>query len=242
VDFDQNPECALGVIFDSDREFQVPSRASPDVANRGADTIHGTKLTVMLGGHYWDGLPESFLPSPADAVEMAKRVVERHLRLDPSLTQQAVASTKLCRNCIPQHVVGHGKRMWDAHGELEWAFKGRLAVAGQSYTPPGVLGSVRAARDVAMQIGGAWRGPNNIEESVEAIDDEEERARIKGIIKAHGGVAEWLGTSELKPSLSVGDTGLARFGKTKFVAVPKVLLPLRFNAPDQQDDEDIVKK
>lgn len=209
VGFDQNPECALGVIFDSDREFPPPTRSAPEVVNRGADTIQGTKLTVMLGGHYWDGIPSDYLPNAAAAAEMAKKAVERHLNLDPSLTAQAVASTKLCRQCLPQHLVGHGKRMAHAHRELEWGFKGRLAVAGQSYTSPGVLGTVRAARDVAMQIGGAWR--------MDRVEKEKLGAKIG---------------AETDADLSVGDTGLERFGKYFFTAVPKIWLPLRFDGPD----------
>ncbi|KAL2126886.1 hypothetical protein VTI74DRAFT_11662 [Chaetomium olivicolor] len=148
---DQNPECVLGVIFDSDREFTLPV-ASSETINRGADTIHGTKLTVMLGGHYWDELPPSFLPSQEEAVELAKTAVARHLNLPLELTQHVVASTKLCRDCIPQPLVGHAGRMRAAHGEIEWGFKGRLAVAGQSYQKPGVLSMLRAALDIARHV------------------------------------------------------------------------------------------
>lgn len=153
---DQNPECVLGVIFDSDREFPLPSWSHPDPVNRGADSVQGTKLTVMLGGHYWDDLPESYLPSEAEAIEMAKRAVARHLGLAPELTAQAHASAKLCRDCIPQHLVGHRERMKALHNELEWGYKGRLAVAGGSYQNPGVLPLLRAAWDVAAQVAG-WQ-------------------------------------------------------------------------------------
>lgn len=153
-----NPECILGVIFDSDREFPLPSASNPHPANLGADTVHGTKLTVMMGGHYWDDLPRSFLPDEDTAIDMAKRAVQRHLRLDPALAEKAVARAELCADCIPQHVAGHAGRMRAAHAELQWAFKGRLAVAGQSYQSPGVLASLRAGRDIAFQIGSTFRG------------------------------------------------------------------------------------
>ena len=42
VPFKQTPNRALGVVFDSD-------------ATIGQDAIPGTKLTVMLGSHWWDG-------------------------------------------------------------------------------------------------------------------------------------------------------------------------------------------
>ncbi|KAL2165239.1 hypothetical protein VTH06DRAFT_535 [Thermothelomyces fergusii] len=152
--FEQNPECVLGVIFDSDREFPLPNPAEPDPDPRGADTVRGTKLTVMMGGHYYADWPPHALPHARRAEEAALAAVERHLRLPPELAAQARASAKLCRDCIPQHVVGHAARMRAAHAELDLAFRGRLAVAGQSYQNPGVLNMLRAARDVAVQIAG----------------------------------------------------------------------------------------
>ncbi|KAH6853683.1 hypothetical protein B0I37DRAFT_12876 [Chaetomium sp. MPI-CAGE-AT-0009] len=163
--FDQNPECVLGVIFDSDRESPLPTESNPDPAYRGADTVPGTKVTVMMGGHYWDGWPLSTMADTERAKEAALAAVARHLDLPPELTEQAHASAKFRRECIPQHLVGHRARMRSAHAELEWAFKGRLAVAGQSYQNPGVVGLARAGRDVALQIAGR-EGPRTAEWSV----------------------------------------------------------------------------
>ncbi|KAK4165809.1 Protoporphyrinogen oxidase [Cladorrhinum sp. PSN259] len=152
LNFEQNPECVLGVLFDSDREF-LPNPEEPGTFfNRGSDTVHGTKLTVMMGGHYWDDLPEELLPDAKSAAEQAKKAVARHLGWPESWAEHAVAGTKLCRECIPQHVVGHIKRMRAAAGELSWAFKGKLAVVGGSYQPPGVMSSIRGARDIAQHI------------------------------------------------------------------------------------------
>jgi oxygen-dependent protoporphyrinogen oxidase len=200
--FSQNPECLLGVIFDSDREFPLPTPSTPNPPNRGADTLHGTKLTVMMGGHYWSSLPRSSLPTAEEAIAQAKAAVARHLQLPADLSAAAHASAKLCENCIPQHVVGHGVRMRAAHSELECGFKGRLAVAGQSYQNPGVLGMLRAGRDVAMQIAG------------------------RQVIRRRDGgegaeVAPW----------TVGETGLERFSRQPvFQAVEKTVLPLRFGS------------
>ncbi|KAK0657357.1 hypothetical protein B0T16DRAFT_318783 [Cercophora newfieldiana] len=140
VRHDLNPECALGVLFDSDREA---------IAGYSPDTVPGTKLTVLLGGHYWDELPPELIPDSAQAIEMAKAVVARHLGIPQHENDRAVASTKLCRECIPQHYVGHWRRMEIAGTELQKAFNGKLAVAGSSYQMPGVLGSIRAARDIS---------------------------------------------------------------------------------------------
>lgn len=144
VPAENNPHAALGVIFDSDREAAAnsPERQSAP----------GTKLTVMLGGHYWDYLDADSWPDAKEATAMAMDTVHRQLGIPP--TQPVFTSTKICRDCIPQHLVGHRERMAKAHTELYDAFRGTLAVVGSSYTPPGVLPSLKAGRDVALQVSG----------------------------------------------------------------------------------------
>jgi oxygen-dependent protoporphyrinogen oxidase len=156
VPLEQNPHAALGVIFDSDAK---PSGADDTTPSYG-DTIPGTKLTVMLGGHHWSDLPADFLPdahtSDTAAIQAAKETVQIQL----GIPQEAwtVCSTKLCVDCIPQQLPGHIDLMASAHQELLLNFKGKLAVCGGSYTAPGVPGSLRAARDVAAQTTGRERG------------------------------------------------------------------------------------
>ncbi|OTA69308.1 Protoporphyrinogen oxidase [Hypoxylon sp. EC38] len=145
-----NDECVLGVLFDSDLESR--------------DERPGTKLTVMLGGHYWDGWER--YPSEEMAKEMALQAVQRHLRISPD--ENVIASARLCRECLPQHYVGHRERMKSAHYELLAAFKGRLSVAGPSYTAVGVIPAMRAGFDVAMRVahgrGPLWyRKPEDLE-------------------------------------------------------------------------------
>ncbi|KAI7788871.1 hypothetical protein LA080_004973 [Diaporthe eres] len=144
VPAENNPHAALGVIFDSDRETvaNIPERQSAP----------GTKLTVMLGGHYWDYLDADSWPDAKEATAMAMDTVQRQLGIPP--TQPVFTSTKVCRDCIPQHLVGHRERMAQAHTELYDVFRGTLAVVGSSYTPPGVLPSLKAGRDVALQVSG----------------------------------------------------------------------------------------
>lgn len=131
---EENPECALGVLFDSDLE------------TRGE--VKGTKLTVMMGGHYWNDWP--ILPTEEMGAAMARAVVERHLGI--SSEEDVIVSTKLCRECIPQQNVGHRERMRKAHWELLSAFQGKLTVAGPSYTTIGVIPSMRAGYDAGMRI------------------------------------------------------------------------------------------
>ncbi|KAI0137069.1 protoporphyrinogen oxidase-like protein [Xylariales sp. AK1849] len=141
VPSEQNPECALGVLFDSDLETR--------------DEVKGTKLTVMLGGHYWNDWP--VLPSEEMGTAMARAVVERHLGI--SSEEEVVTSTKLCRDCIPQHNVGHRDLMSKAHWELLSAFQGRLTVAGPSYTTVGIIPAMRAGFDAGMRIARGHRQP-----------------------------------------------------------------------------------
>lgn len=202
VPAEQNPHAALGVIFDSDRTHKPDVLPPSEPAHlhppcRG-DTVPGTKFTVMLGGHHWDGIPPHFLPDAAAddaaAVAAAKDTLRIQMGIPPEAWQ--VTSTKLCVDCIPQHLVGHAKRMEAADAELRRAFAGRLAVAGGSYTAPGVVGSVRAARDVAWQVSGGFRTWLTLDRHSELVEAEPKRGPD--------------GEPE-EASWTVGETGLARF-------------------------------
>lgn len=144
VPAENNPHAALGVIFDSDREAAA---GTPEYI-----AAPGTKLTVMLGGHYWDHLDPESWPNVEEATTMAVATVAHQLGI-PS-TELVYASSKVCRECIPQHLVGHRARMAQAHTELYDAFRGTLAVVGGSYTSPGVLPTLKAARDMALKVAG----------------------------------------------------------------------------------------
>lgn len=133
VPFEQNPERALGVVFDSD-------------ASIGQDDVPGTKVTVMLGGHWWDDFDA--YPDEDEGASMAKALLNRHLGIDE---KPRAIRVSLQRDCIPQYGVGHEERMEDASRRLE-SFKGRLRVAGNSYTGVGLNDCIRAARDVVTGL------------------------------------------------------------------------------------------
>ncbi|KAF3055899.1 Protoporphyrinogen oxidase [Daldinia childiae] len=135
-----NDECVLGVLFDSEIEM------------RGERP--GTKLTVMMGGHYWDGWTN--YPTEEVARVMALQAVQRHLGIP--VDQEPISYARLCRDCLPQHYVGHRERMSAAHYELLSAFKGQLTVAGPSYTSIGVMPAMRAGFEAAMRVA-RGRGP-----------------------------------------------------------------------------------
>ena len=130
VPLEQNPELALGVIFDSD-------------ATVGQDAVPGTKVTVMFGGHWWDDWDE--YPDEEQGARMARDILKRHLRIEE---QPKVVRVSLQKDCIPQYTVGHEDRMAKISQGLERAFSGKLKVAGNSYTGVGLNDCIRGAWDV----------------------------------------------------------------------------------------------
>ncbi|KAL6232923.1 hypothetical protein BDW75DRAFT_216559 [Aspergillus navahoensis] len=131
IPFAQNPERALGVIFASESSV-------------GQDTAPGTKLTVMMGGHYWDEWKESDYPDHDTAVSMAQSLLKRHLGITDSPT---VARTRLQREAIPQPTVGHLERMQDISTAIKSELDNRVTLAGAWYSMhgTGVVDSIRQA-------------------------------------------------------------------------------------------------
>lgn len=143
-----NDEGALGVLFDSDLDPASPAANSWKEPPSPFSSPPGTKLTVMLGGHHWDGWVH--FPDEAAGIAMAKSAVWKHLGIHADEPVQARA--KLCRDCLPQHFVGHRDRMGEAHHQLAAAFQGRLSVAGPSYTTVGVVPAMRAGWEAALRV------------------------------------------------------------------------------------------
>ncbi|KAK7534204.1 uncharacterized protein J3D65DRAFT_557425 [Phyllosticta citribraziliensis] len=139
-----NPERALAVVFDSD-------------AIDGQDAgPRGTKISVVLGGHYWSaasqrsmsglrGEGEERFPSRDEAVAMAKQLLGRHIGL---VDEPVVAVATLQRDALPQYTVGHHARVARVREWLLASFAGRLRVAGKSYGGIGVHDCVFSARSV----------------------------------------------------------------------------------------------
>lgn len=139
VPFVQNPERALGVIFDSD--------ISPDLWSTVPEEKRGTKVTVMMGGHWWDEW--SSYPDADEAKDMAMSVLARHLGV---LEEPVAVNATLQKDCIPQYHVGHSQRMAGGHTALLDAFDGRVRVAGSWYTGVGVNDCLRGAFDVVKGL------------------------------------------------------------------------------------------
>lgn len=142
VPFEQNPEFALGVVFDSDA-------TTLDTDRDGKRTHIGTKLTVIMGGHYWSGLEEGEYPTKEEGLEMAMRVVGRHLGIEE---EPEASSVTLQRDCIPQYTVGHESRLSHIHEGLLETFNGRVTVAGAWTGGVGVNDCVQAGRKAAIIV------------------------------------------------------------------------------------------
>ena len=167
VPLEQNPERALGVIFGSETSSAsnmmvgpVDSDAVDTEEKRVAlakatlveqDTVRGTKLTVMLGGHWWHRWdPVTDIPDEETAIDMAKSVLERHLGVTD---EPVVAKARLAKNAIPQYQVGYHRGMQTLHQDLLREFGGRLKVAGTwCQGAVGVNDCVRKATEVAWSV------------------------------------------------------------------------------------------
>lgn len=177
--FEQNPERALGVVFDTayapskadvdpdawahnDMEMLARQREAGRMINVNdfawynfpseptvQDDVHerGTKVTVMLGGHWWDGWPA--FPSEQEGLEMARAVLSRQLGIHQEPQAWAV---NLQQDCIPQYTVGHEARLKEAHGQLLRGYQGRLRVAGNWIQGVGVNDCLRSAWDVVKGV------------------------------------------------------------------------------------------
>ncbi|KPI39917.1 Protoporphyrinogen oxidase [Cyphellophora attinorum] len=116
----------------------------------GQDTVKGAKLTVMLGGHWWDGWSEQDYPSEEEGIQMAKSVLRRHLDIHDN---PEVAKAKLQRDCIPQYPVGYRDYMAKVHEEIHSKFEDRLKLAGPFYQGAvGVNDCIKQATWAAMAI------------------------------------------------------------------------------------------
>ncbi|EMC95737.1 hypothetical protein BAUCODRAFT_71155 [Baudoinia panamericana UAMH 10762] len=135
--FENNPERALGVVFDTG---YAPSPTDLDLKR-------GTKLTVMLGGHWWNGWPS--FPDEKEGLALAQSVVQRHL----GITEQPEAwQVNMQKDCISQYTVGHEKKLKTAHSNLLREYKGRLRVAGSWMSGVGVNDCLRSAWDAARSL------------------------------------------------------------------------------------------
>jgi len=150
-----NPEQCLGVIFDS--EASLPEGLAGIWKGVPAEAT-GTKLTVMMGGHYWKG--RNTYPDDGMALRNACSLIKRHLGI---VDYPAIAQVSTQVNAIPQYTVGHHDRMEFGHELLKLYFNGRLAVAGSSYSGVGINDCTRSAYEVVRDLLGVGK-PGGLKE------------------------------------------------------------------------------
>jgi len=141
IPFEQNPERALGVTFDSS-------------TIHGQDNAFGTKVTVMMGGHWWDGWRG--FPTEEEGLQAACDVLERHL----NITEKPVAHlVGLARNCIPQYTLGYNERLTEFAKNMSSTYKGRLRVVGNQFNGVGINDCITGAWNLARGLRGTgWKG------------------------------------------------------------------------------------
>jgi protoporphyrinogen/coproporphyrinogen III oxidase len=133
-----NPEDVFGVLFAS---------SFAESQGQGWDA-QATKLTVMIGGHYWQD--RWSYPSDDDLLKVAKAVVARDLGIT---VEPEVTLVNLQRDCIPQYEVGHWRRMEKVKEYLDWSFgKDRVFVTGAGVDGVGIGDCVLYARNAAMRV------------------------------------------------------------------------------------------
>ncbi|KAL4955372.1 hypothetical protein BDW69DRAFT_121246 [Aspergillus filifer] len=152
VPAEQNPERALGVIFASESSI-------------GQDSALGTKLTVMMGGHYWAGLKDSEYPDHDTAVAMARSLLKRHLGITDIPT---IARTRLQSRAIPQPTVGHAQYTDYLAVGMRTRYCERITLAGAWYSVrgTGVVDAIRQAYIAAAFHAKAYDIPPRVPDAI----------------------------------------------------------------------------
>ncbi|KAG9300742.1 hypothetical protein G9A89_023540 [Geosiphon pyriformis] len=134
-----NPYHALGVVFDSCAMPDQDSDAFPNL----------TKVTVMLGGHYYDDFHVK-IPDEDELLLQAREILQNHLNIIATPEDSLVSVQK---KCIPQYYVGHYQRMQELHmGIKQGIYKGKLSVTGASYWGVSINDCVLNARKLAESL------------------------------------------------------------------------------------------
>ncbi|KAK9484905.1 hypothetical protein V1527DRAFT_442160 [Lipomyces starkeyi] len=136
---EDNPERALGVVFDSDAVSRDHGQGV--IPGSFQDSVDGTKLTVMLGGHWWNH--EKPVKEPDEAIALAKQLISRQVGVNesPALTQATFQES-----CIPQYVVGHHANLRAIHKAVLAQFNGKLILTGASFLGVSVNDCIYYAR------------------------------------------------------------------------------------------------
>lgn len=139
----KNPECLLGIIYDSDVEQNLVSlyqESSPHAQLYN-------KITLMMGGHYYNKLG---VPSDALKTKAVKTILSSILHIDlskhnlvfqdpvhttkrPIADNDIVVSCTMRQNAIPQYNTGYAAQMHAATEILEHEFNSHLSFGGMAF-------------------------------------------------------------------------------------------------------------
>ncbi|CAG8624720.1 12414_t:CDS:2 [Racocetra fulgida] len=133
-----NPYHVLGVVFDSD--------AMP---HQDYKKDKYTKLTVMMGGHYYNDLSENDYPNKDELLSQAIEKIEKHLGVYSTPLQ---CMAQIHRKCIPQYYVGHYSRMRELHYAIKKKYGKRLSVGGASYFGVSINDCVANSARLALDL------------------------------------------------------------------------------------------
>lgn len=136
-----NEEKILGVIFDSDIEKSAIQIFPNDILPNSVvkyepkfnDDAKYTKLTVMMGGHFW--LNKASLPNEEESLKLIKTALKRHLEIDlDGIPQQdMIINSTFIPQCLPQYNVGYEELSSNFKDSLNKEFQGKISLGGMSF-------------------------------------------------------------------------------------------------------------
>ncbi|CCH44560.1 protoporphyrinogen oxidase [Wickerhamomyces ciferrii] len=168
----KNNERVLGVIFDSDIEksssklftedtFKALTSTNetsekpkfPEIEPHYDSESQYTKLTIMMGGHYWTNHK---IPSRETSIRAAKDALENQLGLDFTKLSQDTdfyIDSLLIPNCLPQFHTGYDELKFKFLESVKNEFGERLSIGGMSFGDgAGVPDCVQNAMKSALKL------------------------------------------------------------------------------------------
>lgn len=130
---DQNAEISTTnsrFNVDSARAFlvdQFGAYKSKNIESSPTSLSESTTLTVMMGGHLWDGKP---LPSEKEVIDNAVESLKKYLEADFT-SGDYIVEMKFAK--IPQYTVGHAKRVNELHEVISQDYDSRLYLSGTTF-------------------------------------------------------------------------------------------------------------
>ncbi|AAS50386.2 AAR021Wp [Eremothecium gossypii ATCC 10895] len=132
-----NPHKLLGVIFDSVVERSYTPLFAPST-DRFAQGQY-TKMTAMMGGHYFSQQDLQNPPSEDGIIQNIKNVFKRHLHISEADLAAAHWSVTLAKNCIPHFHVGYNQWETVLRGKIQSEYGHRISLGGMAFSSgPGV--------------------------------------------------------------------------------------------------------